>query len=236
MASGTRKNGWAVRWLVTGFALLTVGAARAQAEVTPPPPPPEAAAAPAPVGTLEVATGTPGAAVTVDGQPVGVTPLRVEGVAVGPHALRVDVPGGGSVERQLVVQEGVVTRVEVEMTPAAAAPAPVPEVAPAPAPAVPPAEPRASPGKVALAVITAPPWGWMATALAAGHVVAWALLWSTSPSNFPTVGGYRPVVGDQVWRVIQWSPLVCAGFFGLVAVALYALPIIPLGRWLTPDA
>ena len=58
----------------------------------PAPAAPAPAAAPA-EGTLHVTSNPPGAAVSVDGQPRGVTPIDVTGLGLGDHAVKVELKG-----------------------------------------------------------------------------------------------------------------------------------------------
>ena len=60
-----------------------------------PAPTPVPAAAPAPVadGTVHVQSEPPGAAVSVDGQPRGVTPVDIAGLGLGSHAVKVELKG-----------------------------------------------------------------------------------------------------------------------------------------------
>ncbi len=57
-------------------------------------------------GALRVDTPTPGAAVWLDGAPVGHTPLTHSGVRAGSHAVRVQFASGGIVERRVAMGGG----------------------------------------------------------------------------------------------------------------------------------
>lgn len=78
-------------------------------------------------GRLEVTASRP-AAVSLDGEPAGETPLSTE-LVVGPHALRVDPLDGGapSPEQSVVVRAGDTVRVEIELAPLAVVVAPLPD-------------------------------------------------------------------------------------------------------------
>lgn len=58
------------------------------------------------LGRIDVRTEPPGARVTVDGQPRGVSPLLVGGLAVGTHEVRVDVRGHQTVQAVNVEDSG----------------------------------------------------------------------------------------------------------------------------------
>lgn len=66
-------------------------------------------------GSLVVSTDEPGALVEIDGRPRGFTPL-VLSAAVGPHALRLSLPGFKPVQREVTVEDGRERRVEVTLT------------------------------------------------------------------------------------------------------------------------
>jgi hypothetical protein len=92
--------------------------------VAPPPPPPP------PVGGLQVWTAIPGAAVRLDGRPVGLTPLSLSDVPAGVHQVEVT-RGGLSATRSVTVAAGAVTRLDVPLyEPAATAPAATARLAP----------------------------------------------------------------------------------------------------------
>lgn len=78
-------------------------------------------AAPAPV-TLAVESEPAGAVVFIDGQLVGVTPLAVEGIAVGDHTVRL-VRDGFLENSRLVTVPASGALLHVELTPAVASPA-----------------------------------------------------------------------------------------------------------------
>jgi hypothetical protein len=65
-------------------------------------------------GFLFVASEPPGARVTLDGDPIGVTPLTQENVKSGPHRLVVSSPSYHSRVLNVVVEPNVVTRSSVE--------------------------------------------------------------------------------------------------------------------------
>lgn len=66
-------------------------------------------------GLLFVASKPPGAQVTLDGDPIGVTPLTQENVKSGPHRLVVSGPSYHSRVLNVVVEPNVVTRSSVEL-------------------------------------------------------------------------------------------------------------------------
>jgi hypothetical protein len=66
------------------------------------------------VGFLFVGSDPPGAQVTLDGDPIGVTPLTQENVKSGPHRLVVSRPSFHSRVLNVVVEPNVVTRSSVE--------------------------------------------------------------------------------------------------------------------------
>ncbi len=74
---------------------------------------------PATTGALFVTSDPPGLRITVDGADQGSTPGSVERLAPGTHIVSL-IGKGGSIERSVVIREGVVTTLHV---PAAAAPA-----------------------------------------------------------------------------------------------------------------
>ena len=79
----------------------------------PAPPPPPPASAPAP-GKLRLQTVPPGAAVRLDGRPVGSTPLTVEGAA-GAHFVQVERAGFRRLEQEVTVVAGEETAVELKL-------------------------------------------------------------------------------------------------------------------------
>jgi serine/threonine-protein kinase len=82
------------RRLATPRAVAIVPPPSTQAAVPPPTPAPTAtAAAPAANGTLHVRSDPPGAAVSVDGEPRGVTPVDVAGLSLGSHPVKVELKG-----------------------------------------------------------------------------------------------------------------------------------------------
>ncbi|MGE0363691.1 MAG: PEGA domain-containing protein [Vicinamibacterales bacterium] len=82
----------------------------------------EAAAAPAArpgsstPGTLVVESRPPGARVVVDGRDAGRTPLTLPGVAPGPHAIRIELPGYLPITTTTRVEPGARARVAVSLT------------------------------------------------------------------------------------------------------------------------
>ena len=103
--------------LVGGAAVIAPYAMNALSNIkaratAPPAPKPEPAAVPRkPVGTLSVTTTPPGAQVTVDGKPRGVTPLELTDVTPGKHdvSLRSE---AGSVRRTVTVAAGKTVTIE----------------------------------------------------------------------------------------------------------------------------
>ena len=174
-------------------------------------------------GTLEVITEPPGAAVLLDREPKGAAPVRLEQVPVGAHVVTVEVEGQPPRDREEVVQEGVVTRLVVDVSNPVATP---------PSPPT-PTEPRTHPGKAVLGLALAFPWAWLATSAAVGLVVLWAVLWPMRQSELPVVAGLKLVIDDRTWKAVQWSPLVAAAGLAVLALALYVAPAIPLSRWLS---
>jgi len=68
-----------------------------------------------PVATLRVDSEPSGAVVLVDGQRVGVTPLLTSQVALGEHALHVEVENGASWDERVTLTEGTELRLRVEL-------------------------------------------------------------------------------------------------------------------------
>lgn len=69
-------------------------------------------------GTLLVDSRPRGARVLVNGKPVGVTPLRLPGLAPGPHAVRLELAGYRTVTSTATVAGGTEARVAVTLEPA----------------------------------------------------------------------------------------------------------------------
>lgn len=72
--------------------------------------------------TLSVQSTPPGAAVEVDGEPVGTTPLSIE-VAPGPHVLRVSKPGYAAQEQEAELTAGATQTFTYRLAPKAFVPA-----------------------------------------------------------------------------------------------------------------
>jgi len=113
---------------VVGFLLLRRGGGReeptpsptALAAVTPPPASVEPA--PAPVGVIRVETQPPGAAVTVNGETRGVSPLEVSDLAFGAYEVKLDLRGyEGRAQSVSVTEEAPRAEVRVALTRAAPA-------------------------------------------------------------------------------------------------------------------
>ena len=78
--------------------------------------PPPASPPPAPrAGSLSVTAPLPGASVILDGRRLGEAPRRVEGLAPGAHAVRVEKPGYRSFEMQVQVLPAREARVEARL-------------------------------------------------------------------------------------------------------------------------
>lgn len=226
-------DGWRLRLAMVALALSASFNARAQDPQTPvdsheqAPAADSVIASPAAGGTLEINTGAAGAPVFLDGQAVGVTPLKLTGVAAGVHKVRVEAPGTEPWEREQTVVDGGLTRVELDQLAATPPPAPAPS----------PAAPRRNYPKLAWGFFLAIPWAFMATGISVATLLTWAVLWSSAPVRFPSVGRYRLSVDERSWRVVQWSPLVVSVVFGAVAAVLYLVPAVPLSRlWAAPPA
>jgi hypothetical protein len=119
-----------------------------------------------PVGTVEIRTVPPVAAtVTIDGEPRGESPLRVDNIPAGDHIIEFEAAGFGATERRVHIESGTVAMLEVALvretatpsdigsvavaptedpsTDVAAAPDPAPEATPEPAPEPAPERERA---------------------------------------------------------------------------------------------
>jgi hypothetical protein len=81
---------------------------------------PRAARAAAPEGTIDVVSAPAGAAVYLNGEPRGVTPLILDGVAAGEHRVRVVKDGFLENSRVVTVQPGRSATVDLRMTQAPA--------------------------------------------------------------------------------------------------------------------
>lgn len=157
--------------LVAAMALAAVGVALL-AQRTPAPPPEEVAvvapsaqgggqATPMGATALLVSSEPFGAAIAIDGETVGTTPLLVEGVRVGTRRVVLSLPGFVRVDTVMGVTPGAALRVDL-----ARAPAPPPPTAP-PTPAAPVAEARPTSRPAPAPASTAPgrldvvvqPWG-----------------------------------------------------------------------------
>ena len=64
-------------------------------------------------GALEVVTTPPGLRVAIDGEPVGASPHKVERLRIGRHGVLIS-DGREQVRREIAIEQGKVTRVEVE--------------------------------------------------------------------------------------------------------------------------
>lgn len=72
-------------------------------------------------GILEVKTNPPGAALFVDGESYGVTPMRLLGVlSPGKHTLRIDHPTHSAAEEALIITPGQTTKIDKTLVPALA--------------------------------------------------------------------------------------------------------------------
>jgi len=67
------------------------------------------------MGELVVSTDEPGALIEVDGKPVGFTPTIAK-VPIGAHRVRVGLRGFRTIERDVVVQQGDQSRIDVTLT------------------------------------------------------------------------------------------------------------------------
>ncbi len=95
------------------FFLVKRGTAREEVRAEPsaapptaltvPPPPPSTAVVPQVTGTLSIASTPAGAAVTVDGQARGVTPLELADLALGAHEVKLDLKGYATGEQKVVL-------------------------------------------------------------------------------------------------------------------------------------
>ncbi len=70
---------------------------------------------------LRIDTAAPGAAVWLDGQPVGTTPITLPGLAAGDHGVRVQFAKGGTVDRRVVLAGGETVSLVVDAPAAKAA-------------------------------------------------------------------------------------------------------------------
>jgi hypothetical protein len=74
-------------------------------------------------GSIDVEVGTPGARVTLDGQPRGSAPVTIADVPEGDHELVVEA-GGNVIRQRVMVQAGLTTSVRPTLVEAATAPPP----------------------------------------------------------------------------------------------------------------
>lgn len=89
--------------------------------VAPPAPSPEAAPPPKPTvrqiqtGNLRVTSSPAGAAVVLDGRPIGTTPLAVDNLAVGRHTIVLSKPGFEGTARRVDVRAGAEFEAEIAL-------------------------------------------------------------------------------------------------------------------------
>ncbi len=70
-----------------------------------------------PQATLAIATAVEGARATLDGEPLGATPLE-ERVEAGEHTLRLSAPGHEPLERTIALEAGETLRLDLDLEPA----------------------------------------------------------------------------------------------------------------------
>lgn len=130
-------------------------------------------------GTLVLDSSVPGAAVSLDGEPLGQTPVT-RLLKPGKHEVRVSHPGYYAVERLVTVEAGKTTQEVVRLVG-------VPGTAPAPLPPAETAAPVASGG------FRVPVAGWVALGLgvAAGGVGTWLAIQAHNNQN-ELLAGYNP--------------------------------------------
>ena len=110
-----RANPYLGTWCVVAALQLSF-MTPARAQTTPPETAPAAkvdAASDATTGQLEVATEPPGARVLLDGQELGMTPVRKEGLATGEHEIQVEQQGLQAFTRKVVIRQGETMRIDV---------------------------------------------------------------------------------------------------------------------------
>jgi serine/threonine-protein kinase len=74
-----------------------------------------AKSAPAKTGSVYVDTRPPDARVTIDGKASGTTPIRVSGLSVGLHSVRVELAGYKPVTRNVTIKTGIEARVTLSL-------------------------------------------------------------------------------------------------------------------------
>jgi hypothetical protein len=220
----------------------------AAAPAATPTPPAEEPALPAPAvaavpaagtGSLEIVTDVPGADAFVDGNRVGKTPLRVDGLTAGTHRVSIGREGGAPLQRDVVVTGGQVARVDAIIAggPARTAPGSLGEgnanAVPA-APAQTSKSPFSLPGRDFFSTFLDQPWAWAAAGVSFVLLVSAALLWSFSgPSSIPVVGSYLSGLGTvngTVWTVVRVGVFAAAVVVGLLALGLFIYPSLPFAR------
>jgi serine/threonine-protein kinase len=84
-------------------------------------PPPTAGAARESTGIIRVVTQPPGAAITIDGEARGVSPVRVEGLALGQHSVSASLAGHSVVRQSVELTQGTRSRaITLTLAPVAA--------------------------------------------------------------------------------------------------------------------
>jgi hypothetical protein len=83
---------------------------------------PAAAARTSETGSLSVDTRPRGARVLLDGKAVGTTPLRLPGIKVGPHVVRLELAGYKSIPANVTIKAGEQATVAVTLEPVVKSP------------------------------------------------------------------------------------------------------------------
>jgi len=212
-------------------ALHVSSVAPARAQTTPPDPAGEAPAA-ATTGHLEIATELPGARILLDGQELGVTPLRKEGLPTGEHEIQVEQQGLPAVTRKVVIRQGETLRIDVA-PPALPDPALVVTPLSNPSPQPQPPSPVMAAGNDVLVSVLAVPWGGAAIAITVGFLLAATVFWISKPEELPFSQSLPFAVTPGVWRVGQYGTLAGAALFGVLATILVVLTSEPIAKMAT---
>ncbi len=116
LVSSSARRGALVLITVLALGVTAYLVGRSPSPTVPAPAAPARPSGPAPpsarTGWIEVTSSVAGAAVTVDGKPLGPAPQRAEGLAGGPHRVRVEKGGYPPFDQEVHVIPGHATKVE----------------------------------------------------------------------------------------------------------------------------